>query len=87
MTDGWEVLLMLGFGLGGIALTVFWIWMLVDCVTAEPIESRVLWVLLIVFLGWFGALIYYFGRRPDRLDVTFRANEKVRKTRKASSLP
>jgi hypothetical protein len=41
---------------------VFWILMLVDCVERkfkEEIE-KVVWVLVIIFTGIIGALIYYF---------------------------
>tara|TARA_B100002052_G_C15827495_1_gene573659 strand:+ start:636 stop:923 length:288 start_codon:yes stop_codon:yes gene_type:complete len=53
----------------GIVSTAFWIWMLVDCCTNEPSEGndKVVWILLIVFLGVIGAIVYYFARRQPRL--------------------
>ncbi len=47
---------------------VFWIWMLVDCATKEPSagNDKMIWILIIVFTHWIGALIYYFVRRPER---------------------
>jgi hypothetical protein len=52
----------------GLALLVFWIWMLVDCATKEPSQGndKVVWILIIVFTHWIGALIYFFVRRPQR---------------------
>jgi len=52
----------------GLALLVFWIWMLVDCATKEPSQGndKLIWILIIVFTHWIGALIYFFVRRPER---------------------
>jgi hypothetical protein len=48
--------------------TGFWIWMLVECATKEPDtgNSKVVWVIIIVFTNMIGAAIYYFVRRPQR---------------------
>lgn len=53
----------------GIAATVFWVWMLIDCITheqklPEPENQLVLWLLLIILTTWIGAAVYYFARRP-----------------------
>ena len=47
----------------------FWIWMLVECVTKESNQGndRIVWLLIILFTNWIGALIYYFVRRPQRI--------------------
>jgi len=50
-----------------LALLVFWIWMLVDCVSNKnlPDIQRVIWILLMVTTNIIGALIYFFvGRSP-----------------------
>ena len=49
--------------------TIFWVWMLVDCATKEPSEGndKVVWILVIVFTHWVGALIYLLVRRPERI--------------------
>ncbi len=62
------VAILFSAGLGILAL-VFWIWMLIDCVTNEPSEGndKLIWVLIIVLLSWLGALIYWFVRRPQRI--------------------
>ena len=43
----------------GLALMAFWIWMLVDCATKEPSagNDKVIWILVIIFTHWIGALI------------------------------
>lgn len=47
---------------------IFWIWMLIDCVSNEPSEGndKLVWVLIIVFTQLIGALIYFFFRRSRR---------------------
>ena len=53
------------FGIG-IAATVFWIWMLVNAITNKGITDteKIVWVLVIVFTHFIGALIYFFVGRP-----------------------
>lgn len=52
----------------GLGMFVFWLAMLVDCATNEKDNSeRLLWVLIIIFTNWIGALIYLLARRPLRL--------------------
>jgi hypothetical protein len=67
---------MLGRGAQGIALlvSIFWIWVLIDCVTKEPSEGndKVAWLLFILFVPWVGALVYYFVRRPERVKAVGR---------------
>lgn len=57
-------------GLTGLLLFGFWVWALVDAITNEPSEGndKLIWVLVIIFTGFIGALIYFFLRRPQRLD-------------------
>lgn len=52
----------------GLALLVFWIWMLVDCASKEPSQGndKLVWILIIVLTHWIGALIYFLVRRPER---------------------
>ena len=52
----------------GIGLLIFWIWTLVDCATNEPAEGndKLVWLLVIILLGWIGALVYLLARRPTR---------------------
>ena len=55
-------------GLFGIGALAFWIWMIVEVATKEPTEDkdRLMWLLIVVLVGWIGALIYFFARRPQR---------------------
>jgi hypothetical protein len=42
--------------------------MLVDCATKEPSQGndKIIWILIIIFAHWIGALIYFLVRRPER---------------------
>lgn len=53
----------------GIALTAFWVWVLVEILTRETDENntRLLWTLIVVFTGWLGAFIYLLIRRGERI--------------------
>jgi hypothetical protein len=48
-----------------ILLFVFWIMMLVDCIKNPGLSSneRIIWILVIVFFNWLGALIYMLAGR------------------------
>ena len=50
----------------GVAAFVFWIWMLIHAITNNGLTGteRVVWVLVVFFLHFLGALIYYFVGRP-----------------------
>jgi len=54
----------------GLATTVFWVWMLVDCLTKESSEGndKLVWAAVIFFLHLLGAVLYYFVRRPKRIE-------------------
>ena len=51
-----------------LALTVFWIWMLVDAIQNKGITDgeKIGWVLAIVFFHFIGSLLYLFIGRPKR---------------------
>ncbi|HEX5268999.1 MAG TPA: PLD nuclease N-terminal domain-containing protein [Gemmataceae bacterium] len=50
-----------------IAATIFWVWMLIDALVNEPTTNdKILWFLVIFFLHFIGALIYFFVRRSGR---------------------
>lgn len=42
--------------------TILWVWMIIDCAKRKfkNDNDRVLWILVLVFAGLIGALIYYF---------------------------
>ncbi len=43
----------------GLAGTIFWILMIIHA-ASKPIENRALWIVVMVFTGAVGAVIYYF---------------------------
>ncbi len=50
-----------------IAASNFWLWMLIDALTNEPTTNeKILWFLVIFFLHFLGALVYFFVRRSGR---------------------
>lgn len=53
----------------GIGASVFWVLMIIECATKEPAEGndKLVWILIILFTHWVGALTYYFVRRPQRI--------------------
>jgi hypothetical protein len=59
------------FFIVGLLGTIFWIWALIDCLTKEPDEgnSKLVWGLVILFLHFFGALLYFLIRRPQRMSM------------------
>jgi|TARA_B100001971_G_C17886309_1_gene380666 4-hydroxybenzoate polyprenyltransferase len=48
-------------------LFIFWIYMIIDVAKRNFKEDseRVVWILVLVFLSWLGALIYYFAVKRD----------------------
>ncbi len=48
---------------------VFWVRMLIDCVTNESNQGndKLVWVVIILFANILGALLYWAVRRPQRL--------------------
>lgn len=58
------------------ALTGLWIWMLIDCIKYEKDEGneKLIWILLLIFLNWLGALLYFFMRRRKRISEEPPAN-------------
>jgi len=53
-------------GLFFLVLTIFWIWMLIDCIQSDRLSGseRILWALFIFFFHCLGALLYFLiGRK------------------------
>jgi hypothetical protein len=50
------------------ALFAFWIWMLISAIQNPGLSEgeKVAWVLVVIFLHWLGALVYYFVGHPKR---------------------
>ena len=59
---------LLGIMLAGLLAFVFWIWMLINAIQNPGLGSteKIVWVLVILFLHFLGALIYYFVGRSRR---------------------
>jgi hypothetical protein len=72
MCGGFEIILVLLAALFvlplALALFVFWIWMLVSAVQNKGLTEgeKIAWVLVIVFVHWLGALLYFFVGHPKR---------------------
>jgi hypothetical protein len=62
-------LVLLVAGVIALSCFLFWIWMLIDCAMNEPSEGndKIVWVVIMVFVHFIGALIYFFVRRPERI--------------------
>jgi hypothetical protein len=46
-----------------IIMSIFWIWMLIDCISNKNIKEKALWIILIILtyiLFWIGAILYLF---------------------------
>jgi hypothetical protein len=54
------------------ALFAFWVWMLIDALRNKALtdNEKLVWVLVIVFLHFLGALIYFFVARSRPAAVT-----------------
>ena len=69
-----------GFGMPELLLifsvfaTIFWIWMLINAAINErDTTDKIVWVLIVLFLHFVGATVYYFVRyRPRRGRATRR---------------
>ncbi len=64
-----SLLLLLLVGGFTLAAFVFWIWMLVHAITNKALTDteKIVWVIVIVFTHFIGALIYFFVGRPKAL--------------------
>jgi hypothetical protein len=61
-------ILLLG-GLFSLFMLVFYFFVLVDCAKNESEDgnTKVVWILIIIFTAPLGGIIYYLIRRPERL--------------------
>jgi hypothetical protein len=62
-------------GIGGLVISaivfIFWLWMLIDCLTKETdTTQKIIWALVIFFLPCIGSLIYLFVRKIPRGKTT-----------------
>ena len=49
--------------------SIFWVFMIIECATKEATSGndKLIWILIVIFTHWIGALLYYFVRRPQRI--------------------
>ncbi len=64
----WGMLIFLPVLLISLVCFAFWLWMLVDCATNQGLKGndKIVWVLIVLFAHFIGALIYFFVARPKR---------------------
>jgi hypothetical protein len=70
MIAGGISILIIGFlSILGLALCVFWIWMLVSAIQNKGLtdNERLIWILLIIFTHFIGSLLYFLIGHPKRL--------------------
>jgi uncharacterized membrane protein len=61
---GGAAAMMILLGVLAIAASVFWLWMLVDALVNErDTNQKILWFLVIFFLHFVGAIIYFAVRK------------------------
>ncbi|MCK4850080.1 MAG: PLDc N-terminal domain-containing protein [Phycisphaerae bacterium] len=73
----WELLIVIPVGIIALIALIFWIWMLIDCLTRDYREfgtlitsnksaDRLVWFLIILFTFIIGAIAYHISirRRP-----------------------
>lgn len=67
MFVGLILILLIGLLITLVALG-FWLWTLVDCLSNKYLSDnkKVLWTMLIVFLGLLGSLAYFFAERSSQ---------------------
>ena len=67
---GFGILLMMLLAPIALCVFAFWIWMLIHAATNRGLSDteKLMWVLIIVFVHFIGALIYFFvGRLKGKL--------------------
>ncbi len=73
----------IGFGIGELLFFLvaaplclltfaFWVWMLVHAITNNGLSDieKLIWVIVMIFTHFIGALIYFFVGRPKRRAVS-----------------
>lgn len=58
-----EMLIIGLMAISALMLGIFWVWSLVDCVTNKALDDgqRIAFILMIIFLGLIGSLVYHFA--------------------------
>lgn len=68
MTDFWNIFLKMFFWIWLLNLPViaFVIWMIIDAWKRDP-DNRVMWLVMMIFLGYLAAFIYFFSTRRQKI--------------------
>ena len=55
-------------GVIGLITTIFWLWMLIDCILNPALVGvqKIIWVLVVLLLPFLGSLLYFFLARGSR---------------------
>ena len=54
------------FNLFWLLYFIFWLWMLIDCLTsAMPGTEKLIWTLVIIFIPLIGSILYCVIQRPN----------------------
>ena len=66
------ILAFLVIGVIAIVAFAFWIWMLIHAITNKGLTDteKLVWVLVVLFTHFIGALIYFFVGRPKQNAIT-----------------
>ncbi len=62
-----------------LAVTIFWIWTMIDCIRNSQLSgaSRVLWLFFILFTHWIGAVCYFiFGRSRNKIQYQYHSQQQ-----------
>lgn len=62
----WPFVMMLLFFVFMMLFLIFWVWILVDAIKNEKDNDLLVWILIIILLGFLGAILYYFIRKRKR---------------------
>ncbi len=67
-----------------VIVTIFWIWMIVDCIKRnfKNQAEKIIWGIIIILLTWIGALVYYFVIRISNPQGISRNPSKGKKRNK-----
>ncbi len=68
----WLPLLIIGLDTLFLLFSLFWLWMLIDCLLNKTLHNsqKILWVLLILFTHIFGAVFYFLYKRTSASTLT-----------------
>lgn len=69
---GLSILMLFLTMLFSVATVVFWVWTLIDCVMNKRLTDaqKVIWALVIIFVGVIGSLIYFFAGRSPKVHAS-----------------